>query len=62
VVSTVQPSLSGSSRVTGDSQARSCEGLGTKFPGLTRPGTEERLRLGGIFPCTTQAPLVHFRK
>ena len=32
----VQPSLSGTSRVTGDSQARFCEGLGVKFPGPTR--------------------------
>ena len=35
----VKPSLSGTSRVTGDSQARFCEGLGVKFPGPTRPGT-----------------------
>jgi hypothetical protein len=34
----VQPSLSGTSRVTGDGQARSCEGLGMKFPGPTPPG------------------------
>ncbi len=33
----VQPSLSGTSRVTGDSHARFCEGLGVKFPGPTRP-------------------------
>jgi hypothetical protein len=30
--------LSGTSRVTGHSQARFCEGLGVKFPGPTRPG------------------------
>ena len=30
----VQPSLSGTSRVTGDSQARFCEGLGVNSPGL----------------------------
>ena len=35
----VKPLLSGTSRVTGDSQARFCEGLGVKFPGPTRPGT-----------------------
>jgi hypothetical protein len=33
-----QPSLGGTSRVTGDSQARICERLGVKFPGPTRPG------------------------
>src|SRR5689334_12125726 len=31
-----QPSVGGTSRVTGDSQARICEGLGVKFPGSTR--------------------------
>jgi hypothetical protein len=31
--------MGGTSRVTGDSQARFCEGLGVKFPGPTRPGT-----------------------
>ena len=43
----VKPSLSGTSRVTGDSQARFCEGLGVKFPGPTRPEmltTQERIR------------------
>ena len=35
----VKPSRSDTSRVTGDSQARFCEGLGVKFPGPTRPGT-----------------------
>ena len=34
----VKPSRSDTSRVTGDSQARFCEGLGVKFPGPTRPG------------------------
>jgi hypothetical protein len=33
-----QPSLGGTSRVTGDSQARFCERLGVKFPGPTRLG------------------------
>jgi hypothetical protein len=37
----VKPSLSGTSRVTGDSPARFCEGLGVKFPGPTRPGPYE---------------------
>src|SRR6476659_6013145 len=32
-----QPSVGGTSRVTGDSQARFCEGLGVKFLGATRP-------------------------
>ena len=36
----VKPSLSGTSRVTGDSQARFCERLGVKFPGPTRPGLD----------------------
>ena len=36
----VKPSRSDTSRVTGDSQARFCEGLGVKFPGPTRPGVE----------------------
>jgi hypothetical protein len=35
----VKPSLSGTSRVTGDGEARFCEGLGVKFPGPTRSGT-----------------------
>ena len=35
----VKPSLSGTSRATGDGQARFCEGLGVKFPGPTRPST-----------------------
>src|SRR4029077_149215 len=33
-----QPSMGATSRVTGDSQARFCEGLGVKLPGPTRPG------------------------
>jgi hypothetical protein len=36
----LQPSMGGTSRVTGDSQARFCEGLGVKFPGPTRPGLD----------------------
>ncbi len=40
----VKPSLSGTSRVTGDSQARFCEGLGVKFPGPTRPGLSPKAR------------------
>jgi len=31
-----QLSMDGTSRVTGDGQARFCEGLGVKFPGATR--------------------------
>jgi hypothetical protein len=31
-----QPSTGGTSRVTGDGQARICERLGVKFPGPTR--------------------------
>ena len=38
----VKPSRSDTSRVTGDSQARFCEGLGVKFPGPTRPGLSAR--------------------
>jgi hypothetical protein len=38
-----KPSLGGTSRVTGDSQARICERLGVKFLGPTRPGTEPYL-------------------
>ena len=37
-----KPSLGGTSRVTGDSQARICERLGVKFPGPTRPGVGPR--------------------
>jgi hypothetical protein len=33
-----QLSVDGTSRVTGDGQARFREGLGVKFPGATRPG------------------------
>ena len=40
----VKPSRSDTSRVTGDSQARFCEGLGVKFPGPTRPGLGSPLR------------------
>jgi hypothetical protein len=32
-----QPSMGGTSRVTGDAHARICEGLGVKVPGATRP-------------------------
>ena len=32
-----QLSMDGTSRVTGDGQARFREGLGVKFPGATRP-------------------------
>jgi hypothetical protein len=32
-----QPSMGGTSRVTGDGHARICEGLGVQFPGPTRP-------------------------
>jgi hypothetical protein len=32
--------MDGTSRVTGDSQARFCERLGAKFPGPTRPSTD----------------------
>ena len=33
--------------MTGDSQARFCEGLGVKFPGTTRPSTDgERDSMG----------------
>jgi hypothetical protein len=31
-----QPSMDGTSRVTGDCHARFCERLGVKFPGATR--------------------------
>ena len=31
-----QPSVSGTSRVTGDCHARICESLGVRFPGATR--------------------------
>ena len=52
-----QLSVDGTSRVTGDGQARFCEGLGVKFPGATRPWGQ----LGGIaaaweasqIPCDT---------
>jgi hypothetical protein len=33
-----QPSLNGTSRVTGDCHARICERLGVKIPGATRRG------------------------
>ena len=32
-----QPSMDGTSRVTGDCHARICESPGVKFPGATRP-------------------------
>src|SRR5215471_3546979 len=32
-----QPSMGGTSRVTGDGHARICEGLGVQVPGATRP-------------------------
>jgi hypothetical protein len=38
--------MGGTSRVTGDSQARFCEGLGVKFPGPTRPGHNRPERSG----------------
>jgi hypothetical protein len=34
-----QPSMGGTSRVTGDGHARICEGLGVKVPGATRPNS-----------------------
>ncbi len=48
----VHPSLSGTSRVTGDSQAPFCEGLGVQFPGPTRPEVDEvqRSRHNGMNP------------
>ena len=46
-----QPSMDGTSRVTGDSHARFCERLGVKFPGPTR-----RCRVTGI-PTATHAPI-----
>jgi hypothetical protein len=36
--------MDGTSRVTGDGQARFCEGLGGKFPGATRPGASMLIR------------------
>src|SRR3954451_25462224 len=35
-----QPSCGGTSRMTRECQVRFCEGLGVKFPGPTRPGSE----------------------
>jgi len=43
-----QPSMGGTSRVTGDGHARICEGLGVQVPGATRP----RAGLGRVHCCT----------
>jgi hypothetical protein len=41
-----QPSTGGTSRVTGDGQARICERLGAKFPGPTRQQETEPSQAG----------------
>src|SRR5215469_17919363 len=54
-----QPSLDGTSRVTGDCHARICERLGVKLPGATRrqrviavpTATTVPIRFGTMRPC-----------
>src|SRR5271169_7214439 len=48
-----QLSVDGTSRVTGDGQARFCEGLGVKFPGATRL-VSRRTRFFWSTPCCTR--------
>jgi hypothetical protein len=56
----LKPSLSDTSRVTGDSQARFCEGLGVKFSGPTRPGSNcvslKGEVIGGAAPDRVRLP------
>jgi hypothetical protein len=47
----------GTSRVTGDCQARNCEELGVRFPGLTRRWLEFSTR-EGILPSLVCAGLI----
>jgi hypothetical protein len=49
-----QPSMDGTSRVTGDCHARFCERLGVKFPGATRP------KVGQGRACTVKAKAFSF--
>jgi hypothetical protein len=49
-----QPSMGGTSRVTGDGHARICEGLGVQFPGPTRP------KVGQGRACTMEAKAFSF--
>ena len=49
-----QPSMGGTSRVTGDGHARICEGLGVKVPGATRP------KVGQGRACTMEAKAYSF--
>ena len=51
-----RPSTGGTSRVTGDGQARICERLGTKFPGPTRQHTLLNCRLD----AQTEVVVLHF--
>src|ERR1700716_3296168 len=48
-----QLSVDGTSRVTGDGQARFCESLGAKFPGATRL-VSRRTRFLWRRPCCTR--------
>ena len=43
----------GTSRVTGDCQARICEGLGVKFPGPTRHSRRLAIRAAKLGPKPT---------
>jgi hypothetical protein len=49
-----QPSMGGTSRVTGDGHARICEGLGVKVPGATRP------KVGQGRVCTSKTKAFSF--
>jgi hypothetical protein len=53
-----QPSTGGTSRVTGDGQARICERLGAKFPGPTRQ-QETELRQTGLRRTLRKHPNSH---
>jgi len=54
-----QLSMDGTSRVTGDSQARICEGLGVRFPGPTRraPRVDFSLYAEPVRPLGGASPL-----